>query len=155
MHTKTRGHIISVLISINTAIFLILSLLHFYWAFGGEMWYADVLPTNSTGSKRMSPGIIAALIVSIGLLLLALITIGNKGIWDKYITRKYFGYGALLIAVIFLIRAIGDFKFFGFFKTIIGTRFAINDSQLFSPLCVIIALLSLLIFIYTKKQPEN
>ena len=135
---------------INTIIFLLLSLLHFYWAFGGRLWYEDVLPTNSSGSRRLNPGLTASLVVAFGLLSFGLITIGNSGTWDKYINRNYFRFGALLISMILLLRAIGDFKFIGFFKTIKHTRFAANDTEIFSPLCVFIALVSLLIFIFNK-----
>ncbi len=134
-------------IVINTSIFLLLSILHFYWAIGGQLWSADVLPTNSSGLKIMNPSIMGTLIIAIGLLLLALITIGNKGLFDKYINRKYFRYGTLVIAIVFFLRAIGDFKFVGFFKTITQTGFAINDTQIFSPLCLFVALLSLTIFL--------
>jgi glucan phosphoethanolaminetransferase (alkaline phosphatase superfamily) len=140
-------------VAINTYIFFILSAIHFYWAFGGTLWYADVLPTNSAGSKRMNPGVMATFIVAFGLLFLAFITIGNRGIWDKHIRRKYFAYGALVISIIFLIRAIGDFKFIGFFKTIKQTRFAENDTWFFSPLCLFIGIVSLLVFIFNKNEP--
>ena len=141
---------LTVLIAINTIILLLLSCLHFYWGLGGTLWYKDVLPSNSTASKRLNPGVTATFVVAIGLLLLVLITIGNSGVWDKWVSRKYFRYGALLISIAFFARAIGDFKFFGFFKTIRATRFAVNDTQLFSPLCVFMAVISLLIFILNK-----
>ncbi len=150
-----KNYLLSITIVINTIIFLLLSLLHFYWAFGGQLWYQDVLPTNSSGLKRLNPSIAAGLIIALGLLFLALITIANQGLFDKYIKGKYFRYGTLVIAVIFLLRAIGDFKFIGFFKTIIRTRFAINDTQIFSPLCLFIAILSLIIFMLKKSKPEH
>src|SRR5688572_10233266 len=123
---KVNGHTVvplTVLITINTIILLSLSCLHFYWGLGGTFWYEDVLPSNSTGSKRLNPGITATFVVAFGLLLMALITIGNSGVWDKVVNRKYFRYGALVISVPFLARAAGDFRFFGFFKTIRATRF--------------------------------
>lgn len=95
---------------------------------------------------------VAALIIALGLLLLALITIGNKGLFGKYSKDKYFRYGTLVIAVIFFLRAVGDYKFIGFFKTINSTRFAINDTEIFSPLCLFIALLSLIIFMLSKSK---
>ncbi|MGY4386302.1 hypothetical protein ACVWYN_003353 [Pedobacter sp. UYP24] len=137
----------TILIVVNTSIFLLLSILHFYWAIGGQLWYGDVLPTNSSGLKVLNPSIMGTLTIAIGLLLLALITIGNNGLFDKYINRKYFRYGTLGIAIVFFLRAIGDFKFVGFFKTITQTGFAINDTQIFSPLCLFVALLSLTIFL--------
>jgi hypothetical protein len=141
---------LTILVVINTVIFSLLSLLHFYWAFGGKLWLDNVLPTSSNGLHKFNPGMMATLVVASGLLFLALITVGNKGLFDKYINRKYFGYGALIIAVIFFSRAIGDFKFIGLFKTIRSTRFAINDTQFFSPLCLFIAVFSVLIFVFSK-----
>lgn len=140
------------LITINTIIFSSLSLLHFYWAFGGKLWIDSVLPTNSSGTKMLNPSMSAAFMVAVGLMFLALVTVGNQGFLDEYVKRTYFRYGCLVIAVIFLLRAIGDFKFVGFFKTIIGTQFAINDTQIFSPLCLLIALLSFSIFILNKSK---
>src|SRR5688500_13607497 len=96
-----RADILTVFIAINTVVFLLLSALHFYWALGGTLWYADVLPTNSKGFKRMNPGIIATLVVAFGLLLFTFITIGNLGTWGKRIKTKYFRYGVLLIAILF------------------------------------------------------
>ncbi|MEO5647582.1 MAG: DUF3995 domain-containing protein, partial [Chitinophagaceae bacterium] len=98
-------------VTINTAIFIFLSILHFYWAFGGKLWYDDVLPTNSKGLNRMNPSSTAGLIVAFGLLFFALVTIGSHGVFDKYFKRKYFHYSMLAIAVIFFLRAIGDFRF--------------------------------------------
>src|SRR5438128_5135669 len=137
---------------INTVIFLLLSLLHFYWAFGGLLWREDVLPTSPNGSHRMNPGSTATILVAFGLLLLALITSASQGLLDKYIRRTYFRYGTLIIAIIFLLRAIGDLRFIGFFKAVKSTRFGINDTQFFSPLCLLISLLSVLIFILTRTD---
>jgi hypothetical protein len=139
---------------INTTLFFLLSILHFYWAVGGRVWYHDVLPTNSNGLNRMNPGTTAGLVIAFGLLFLALITVGNLGLFDKHIKRKYFRFGALIITIIFFLRAIGDFKLFGFFKEITRTRFGVNDTQIFTPLCVFIALLSLLIFVFQRGMPK-
>ncbi|MEO5983877.1 MAG: DUF3995 domain-containing protein [Ferruginibacter sp.] len=97
-----------VAVVINTVAFLLLSILHFYWTLGGKLWYDDVLPTNSKGTNKLHPSTAAGLSIAIGLLLLAFITVGNKGLFEKYVKRKYFRFGALAIAFIFLLRAIGD-----------------------------------------------
>lgn len=136
----------AVLVVILALIFLLLSLLHFYWAFGGRVWYDQVLPTSSNGLHRFNPGMVQTLIISFGLLLFAFIIAGNLFWFDSYGRRKYFRYGSLVIAFIFSLRAIGDFKFVGFFKKIKTTRFADNDTDFFSPLCLFIVLLSVSIF---------
>jgi hypothetical protein len=137
---------------INTVIFLCLSLLHIYWAFGGGLWIDSVLPTDLSGTKILNPSMPASLIVAFGLLFLAFVTAGNQGFTDNYVKRNYLRYGSLIIAVIFLLRAIGEFKYVGFFKTVTATQFAINDTQIFSPLCSLIALLSFSIFILNKTK---
>lgn len=149
---NSRPTTLSVLIIINTIIFLLLALLHLYWAFGGELWYGAVLPTNSSGSRRMEPGIAATFVVAFGLLLFAFISLGNRGLWDKHVNRKYFNYGALLLSVIFLLRAVGDFRFVGFFKSVNRTQFAQNDTWFFSPFCLLMAAINLFIFAIGKRR---
>lgn len=43
------------------------------------------------------------------------------------------------LAVVFLARAIGEFRYIGFFKRVRGTRFSRWDSWLYSPLCLALA----------------
>ncbi|MFL9483853.1 DUF3995 domain-containing protein [Chitinophagaceae bacterium LWZ2-11] len=119
----------------NTAILTLLAILHFYWAWGGTIWYEDVLPTSSNGLHKLEPSTTATLVIAFGLLFLALMTIGSQGLFDRYIKRMYFRYDFLITAIIFLLRAIGGFKFLGLFKTVKLTRFGINDTHFF-PRCV-------------------
>jgi len=42
---------------------------------------------------------------------------------------------------IFLLRAIGDFNYVGFFKKIKDTNFGKMDSKYYSPLCLVIAIM--------------
>jgi hypothetical protein len=140
-------NLVLVCVAINILIFLLLSILHFYWAFGGRLWYQDVLPANSKGLKQINPGRAGTIFVAFGLLFFASLTLASLGLFDKYIKYGVLRFGTLLIMFIFLLRAMGDFRFVGFFKTVKTTQFAINDTRFFSPLCLFIAFLSLLIFI--------
>jgi len=49
--------------------------------------------------------------------------------------------GAWLIAAAFALRAIGDFRYVGFFKRVRESRFARLDTFAYSPLCTLLALL--------------
>ena len=49
---------------------------------------------------------------------------------------------AWLIAAVFALRAIGDIRYVGFFKSIRDTRFARLDTLAYSPLCAVLAVLS-------------
>jgi len=46
------------------------------------------------------------------------------------------------MAVVFAARAVGDFKYVGFFKSIKGTTFALWDTRVYSPLNVVVAALA-------------
>ena len=48
--------------------------------------------------------------------------------------------GPIGVGVVLLARAVGDFRYVGFFKRVRGSRFATLDSRYFSPLCLILGL---------------
>jgi len=54
-------------------------------------------------------------------------------------------YGIWLITVVFSLRAVGDFKYIGFFKKVKGTDFANRDTLFYSPICIVIAGISIMI----------
>lgn len=104
-----------------------------------------VLPTISHNQRNFKPGFYATLGVAVAMGLFAFITIGNLNIFRGQIDGHIFEYATLGIAVIFALRAIGDFRYIGFFKKATGTLFARNDTRYYSPLCIMIAVLSLII----------
>lgn len=108
----------------------------------------SVLPTLAkTPDKIFVPPAFATFIVAIGLLLFGLIELGNTGLFSPQVELKYFQWGNLVITFIFLARAVGDFNYVGFFKRTRNTEFARNDTYYYSPLCLFIAITSLLIVI--------
>ena len=140
------------LVSVNTFIFVALSGIHFYWLAGGKWGLALSLPSNpSTQDFLFKPSIIATLVVAFGLLLFAIITIGNAKVFLFEIDNRYFRYGDMFISIIFLMRAVGDFKYVGFFKRIHETSFAKMDSKFYSPLCLLISTIGFLIFFLTSS----
>jgi len=54
-------------------------------------------------------------------------------------------YGYWLIPAAFILRAIGEFNYVGFFKKIKDTEFAKADTKLFAPLCLAIGIIGFLI----------
>ncbi len=129
-------------------IFLFISGLHVYWAFGGQWGNSAVLPTRHDNAKVIMPGVIPTLTVAFGLLCLAAIVFLNS---FQFNTLQFAGlgilrkYGLWSIAAIFFLRATGDFTYVGFFKKIRNTRFARNDTKYYSPLCLLIGLLAVLL----------
>lgn len=129
-------------------IFLLLSCIHVYWAFGGKWGENSVIPTTNKEEKAVMPGIIPTLIVALGLLCFAFIVLvhvseisTNMPGWLTLIYR----YGLWVIAGIFILRSIGDFRYIGFFKKIKNTPFGKSDTKYFSPLCLLIGVLTLIL----------
>ena len=129
--------ILSILIA---TIFFSLSAIHFYWATGGKRGMDVAVPTKSTGEKMLSPSVTACIIVAVGLLLMGLLQLRNILSFLNAIDARIFRYGNFVISFIFLARAIGDFKYAGFFKKVMDTSFAKNDSKFYSPLCLFLSI---------------
>ena len=56
----------------------------------------------------------------------------------RFFSKPVFG----CLGLVFVLRAIGNLRTFGFFKTVTGTPFADWDTWLYSPLCLLLALLA-------------
>lgn len=130
------------------AIFLFLSGIHIYWGFGGQWGNTAVVPAKDNNVKVIMPGIIPTFIVALGLLcfgIVVFISITPLGfefpIWLDIIHK----YGLWIITSIFILRAIGDFNYVGFFKKIKHTKFGQNDTKYYSPLCFAIGILALIL----------
>ncbi|RDI14652.1 DUF3995 domain-containing protein [Flavobacterium sp. AG291] len=132
-------------ILINTVIFIMLSFIHVYWAINGSLGKEDVIPTLPDGKAVFEPGIVGTFAVAALLGIFAFVTVGDLGIYNDYLSDDFIKYATLAIGILFLLRAIGDFKYVGFFKTIKETLFAKNDSRYFSPLCLYLGLSSIAI----------
>jgi uncharacterized membrane protein SirB2 len=133
---------------LNALIFLGLSTLHFYWLLGGKWGLDSAVPQHErSGNKVFVPSVLSTLLVATGLLGFAFIELGNTTLFSGWMELKYFHWGNLVIAFIFLARAIGDFRYVGFFKRIRNTEFAQQDTRYFTPLCLYIATTSILIVV--------
>lgn len=124
----------------NTLILLSISGIHFFWAFGGR-WGADAaIPTSQDGKRMLSPDIFATLVVAFGILAMALLHLEKVQIINLPIPAWINVYGLKIIAGIFLLRAVGDFRYVGFFKKIKETKFADLDTKYYSPLCLLLSI---------------
>ncbi|WP_316776744.1 DUF3995 domain-containing protein [Pedobacter antarcticus] len=140
---------IFVLVAINTLVFLFLSFLHIYWGFGGTWGLKNTLPVRVSGELALKPSKFGTVIVGMGLSLFAFITLANIGFADQLIDRRHIHTATYIIAGIFSLRAIGDFKYVGFMKSIKGTEFAKEDTRTYVPLCLVLSLFSLSIPLLT------
>ena len=123
-----------------------ISLLHFYWALGGRWATKAVLPELPDRQATFKPGVAATLLVAAGLAAMALLVAAGQGwIGIRFLTPDKARYGYIALMLVFGLRAIGDFRYVGLFKRVRNTTFARNDNRYYTPLCILLVLLLLLL----------
>ncbi len=122
----------------TTLVFFALSLLHIYWAMGGNWGSASVIPTLN-GRPTLNPAPLASLTVAIALTLAATISLAASGLLQLLLPMWLVRLGLIILTVVFAARAIGDFRLIGFTKRVQNTHFAQLDNWVFSPLCFCLA----------------
>lgn len=124
-------------------IFAVISLFHFYWAAGGTFGSSVAVPTvavPSRGNVRVfKPSAGGTILVAVAFLLAIAVILGQLRLLGEAVPHRVFRWGTWAIALIFFLRAVGEFRLVGFFKSVSDTPFAHWDTWLFSPLCLVIA----------------
>lgn len=121
------------------AVFASLSLVHVYWLFGGRVGQLAAIPEND-GTPIFEPSALATLVVTMGLALCAVIIAGTAGMLALPLSQTILAWLTRGLAVVLLLRAIGDFRLVGFFKRIHHSRFSQLDTVVYSPLCLAMAM---------------
>ncbi len=121
------------------AIFAVLALIHAYWALGGRTGRAAAVP-HVQDRPLFVPSPLATLIVSVALAACAVLVAASAGLIATAIPATWVTWAAFALALGLLARAVGDFRYVGFFKRIRGTPFARLDSAVYAPLCLGLAL---------------
>lgn len=134
--------IISILLFL---VFLFLSLIHFYWGFGGQWGNNAVVPTKDNEQPVFVPKTISTFIVAIGLLCFGTFYLIKAQLIEIKLPIFLEKYGFWILILIFALRSIGEFNYVGLFKKHKTSQFAINDTKYYTPLCIIIALLTLIL----------
>ena len=128
-------------------IFAILSFFHLYWAAGGRFGSGTAIPTIGNESL-FKPSPFGTILVAAALFAAMLVVLGRLRILGAFVPSWIFYLGTWVISLLFLLRAIGDFRYVGFFKSVTDTNFARSDTILFSPLCLFIGIVAFLISYY-------
>jgi hypothetical protein len=124
-------------------ILLIIAAVHVYWAAGGKAGKGAAIP-SANGRAVIKPSVFGTAMVAVALCAMAALLALRIGWLDLPALP---GHGVVvetatwLVAAAFALRAIGDFRYVGFFKRIRDSRFARLDSLAYSPLCALLALL--------------
>ncbi len=121
-----------------------LALLHFFWALGGAREFSAAIP-EAKGKPLFAPPPIATALVGCALLLGAAIVLGRIGLWGNAWPAWIFRVGAWGLTGAFFVRAIGDLRYVGVFRQVRGTTFARWDARLFTPLCLILGAVLLVV----------
>lgn len=137
--------LLSILLSL---VFFVLSGIHIYWLFGGKKGLDSVLPTKENQDFVMSIPPIATLLSGLALFGFAFVYIIKSDLLELAISENLLNGLCWVLPVIFILRAIGDFNYLGFFKKVKNTKFAKADSKLFAPLCLGIGIVGLFIQLF-------
>jgi hypothetical protein len=130
-------------------VFAALSLLHVYWAFGGNLGIDAAVPDrprrpggggDEQPVKALKPSFAATLLVASVLASVGVLVSLRAGLFTPVVTHWSLRWLIIAIAFALLARAVGEFNLVGFFKRVHGTVFARFDTWLYSPLCVVLGL---------------
>ncbi len=123
------------------AILVFAALFHFYWGFGGRLgWRAAIPQRAEDGRPVFQPGaggahaVGAALLVAVGLIA------GRTGWVHLPLPAALLQAAVALMALVFLVRAFGWFRYAGWFKQVRDTYFARYDTWFYCPLCLVLGL---------------
>ena len=126
-------------------VFFVLARIHFSWALGSSWGFMAALPINANGDLLLQPTVMDCAIVGVGLLAFGIFYILQTHWVTNPLSDKANRIIGWTIPSIFLLRAVGEFKYIGIFKPPMDTAFAQADFFFYSPLCLLIALLGFLI----------
>ncbi|CAM4341778.1 DUF3995 domain-containing protein [Bacillus sp. GX] len=131
---------------ISVCILFLVSFLHVYWAFGGKWATNSVIPTKA-GEKAFTPSVGMTLFIALLLSTAAIILLQQTNLVHFEVPNIIVQLGSWVCMIVFFIRVIGEFHYFGIFKRKKDTRFAKMDTVLYIPLCAFLSLSFLLAII--------
>jgi len=121
-------------------IFLLLALWHVWMAAVAQRGSSDSAAVPSIGGRPvMAPSRTATLAVAVILVLFAGLVAATAGLVRLAPPPAVLSWLSYGLALGLLARAIGEFKYVGFFKRVRGTRFATLDTFVYAPLCLLLA----------------
>jgi hypothetical protein len=118
--------------------FVALALWHFYMALRPMTGESAAVPSVA-GKPLFVPSRRATVAVGVLLLLFAGLVAATARIVSPGLPPLALAWTSYALALGLLARAVGDFKYVGFFKRVRGSRFARLDTLVYSPLCLLLA----------------
>lgn len=133
--------VITILSSVLALVFLVLGGFHFLWVAGVKYGLASAIPVKPGDKPTLKPGKFATLLVGLALTSIAGFYVLQSGVIEVTGWELPIKIASWAIPILFTLRAIGEFKYVGFFKRVKGTQFSKMDTRLFSPLCLTIGIM--------------
>ncbi|MBA2961512.1 MULTISPECIES: DUF3995 domain-containing protein [Ramlibacter] len=121
------------------AVFLLLAAWHVRMAFAGHGGESGAVPSVD-GKPLFAPSPRATLAVGCALLAFAALVASTAGLLPPVLPPALLAWLSGGLALGLLARAIGEFRYVGFFKRVRGSRFARLDTWVYSPLCLLLAI---------------
>ena len=122
------------------AVFLVLAGWHVCMALMPRAGSRESGAVPSVGGKPLFvPSRHATLAVAVVLALFAGLVAATAGLVSLALPPVLLSWMSYALALGLLARAIGEFKYVGFFKRVRGSRFATLDTFVYSPLCLLLA----------------
>lgn len=129
----------TLVVYIAAAFLIAISLIHVYWAFGGRWGSRAALPQSNGGIALFRPRILETLAVAVVMLGVCTVLIVQSETLSILQSNGFTKWSCVLCGSVFFLRAIGDFKYLGFFKRVKHTTFSYYDTRFYSPLCLFLA----------------
>lgn len=122
-------------------LFALLSVFHVIGAFG--LWRSLAVVPVIPGEPPHYPASLSWLGVAGALGLAALVVLVRGDVLLRWVPSRLSTLACAVLGGVFVVRAIGDLRFFGFFRSVTDTSFAFWDTWLYTPLCLVIGLSTL------------
>jgi hypothetical protein len=119
--------------------FVLLAMWHVRMAFGSMTGESAAVPSVD-GKPLFVPSRASTLVVACVLFAFALLVAGAARLIALGVPTQWLSWACYLLAFGLLARAVGEFKYVGFFKRVRGSPFARLDTLVYSPLCLLLAI---------------
>ena len=126
------------LAAVVAGVFVVLAAWHFHMAFAGMTGESGAVP-GVEGKPLFVPSKAATVAVGVVLLLFAALVAATAGLLATGLPQFLLAWACYALALGLFARAIGEFKYVGFFKKVRDSKFARMDTLLYSPLCLLLA----------------
>ncbi len=94
---------------------------------------------ETAGRPAFTPSAASTLAVALALTAAAVLIAAPAGLLQLPVPAQVTDNLVFGLALVLLVRAVGDFRLVGFFKRVRDTRFARLDTAVYSPLCLALA----------------